>query len=337
LVPVLDSNKQPLMPCSEKRARKLMEKKEAKAYWHKGIFCIILQKEPSSRATRDVVIGIDPGSKRTGVTVATETKVVLNIQLNTPWWVKDAVKLRSILRRSRRRRKTPYRKCRYNRTIGCIPPSTKARWQAHTRVIDAISKIVPITDIVVEDLCAESKKGQRRWNVMFSPLEVGKQWFGSEVEKRGLRSWKHRGFETHEQRNYRGFKKTSNKLKDTWEAHCVDSHCLCELVLGDIIPFKGFYKFDFMQWHRRQLHVANPKEGKRKTYGSTVSLGIPRGMLILHPKYGKCLVGGSSNRRVSLHSIREGKRLSQDIRKEDCKLLAKQIWKGGFLSSTLRR
>ena len=30
------------MPCSEKRARRLMEKGEAKPYWYQGIFCIII-------------------------------------------------------------------------------------------------------------------------------------------------------------------------------------------------------------------------------------------------------------------------------------------------------
>ena len=57
MVPVLDKDKKPLMPCSEKRARKLLEKGEAKPYWSRGVFCIILQKEPSSRIYQDIAIG----------------------------------------------------------------------------------------------------------------------------------------------------------------------------------------------------------------------------------------------------------------------------------------
>jgi hypothetical protein len=337
MVPVLDSNKQPLMPCSEKRARLLMEREQAKPYWRKGIFCIILQKEPSDRKLQDVNVGIDPGSKRTGVTVMTDSKVVLNMQLNTPEWVKDQVELRKILRRSRRGRKTPYRKCRFNRKIGGIPPSTKARWQAHLRVVDVLSDILPLTDVVVEDVCAESREGKRKWNVMFSPIQVGKRWFAKQIVSGGLKLHLYKGFETFEWRNARGFKKTKEKLKDVWEAHCVDSHCLCEILVGPVEPFKGFYRFDFLQWHRRQLHVTNPsKGGERKCYGSTVSLGIPRGMLVKHPKLGLCYIGGSSNGRLSLHSIADGKRLSQSVKKEDCKLLAKQIWKGGFSSPCLK-
>jgi hypothetical protein len=332
-VPVLDSNKLPLMPCSEKRARKLMEKGEAKAYWSKGIFCIILQKEPVRRILQDVTVGIDPGSKRTGVTVATDTKVVLNILLNTPFWVKDAVELRRILRRSRRGRKTPYRKCRFNRKIGGIPPSTKARWGAHLRVIRALQKLLPVTDVVVEDVAAKTMKNGRKWNASFSPLEVGKKWFAAEVVKTGVRLHLYKGYETFEWRNWRGFKKTKKKLADVWEAHCVDSHCLCEILIGPIEPFKGFYRFDFLQWHRRQLHVTNAtKGGERKLYGSTVSLGIPRGMLVKHPKFGKCYIGGTSNGLISLHNVVDGKRLCQNAKKENCTILAKQIWKGGFSS-----
>jgi len=332
MVPILDSNKQPLMPCSEKRARKLMERKEAKPYWHKGIFCIILQKEPSARNMQDCTVGIDPGSKRTGVTITTDTKVVLNILLNTPHWVKDAVELRKTLRRGRRGRKTPYRKCRYNRKIGGIPPSTKARWQAHLRVINVLKQLVPLTDVAFEDISAVTKKGQRKWNASFSPLEVGKKWFQEEVRKAGLRIHLYKGFETFEWRSMRGFKKTSDKLKDCWEAHCVDSHCLCEIWTGPINEFKGFYRFDFMQWHRRQLHMTQfLKGGKRSPYGSTVSLGIPRGTLVRHIKYGLCYIGGTSKGRVSLHNIKDGKRFYQKAKKEDCTLLAKQIWKGSYV------
>ena len=329
-VPVLDSTKKPLMPCSEKRARKLMERNTAKPFWSKGVFCIILQKKPSSRFTQKIVVAIDPGSKRTGVTVATEQKVILNIQLNAPDWVKSAVKLKRILRRSRRGRKTPYRKSRFNRKIGGIPPSTKARWQAHIRVVDVLFKIIPITDVVVEDVKAITKEGKRNWNKSFSPLEVGKLWFENEVVKQGFKFYKFQGFETSKWRKSRGFEKTKAKLKDVWEAHIVDSHCLCELLIGKIKPFKGFYRFDFLKWHRRQLHATNSVKGIRKDYGSTVSLGIPRGMLVVHSKYGKSYVGGSSKGRLSLHGFGDGKRLCRNAKKEDCNMLAKQIWSGFF-------
>jgi hypothetical protein len=195
MVPVLDKKKVPLMPCTEKRARELMEKGSAKPYWKNGIFCIILQREPSARNYQDVVIGIDPGSKRTGITIATAKKVISNQLFDTPSNVKKNVEVRRVLRKGRRSRKTPYRKCRSNRKIGGVPPSTKARWGAHLRVIDFWKKLVPITIVSIEDIKAETKKNCRKWNKNFSPLEVGKKWFECEVVFRGYKFYKFQGVE----------------------------------------------------------------------------------------------------------------------------------------------
>ena len=55
-------------------------------------------------------------------------------------------------------------------------------------------------------------------------------------------------------------------------------------------------------WHRRQLHRLEPeKGGRRKPYGSTLSLGIKRGTLVKHPQYGKAYVGGTMDGKLSLH------------------------------------
>jgi hypothetical protein len=327
MVPVLDQNKIPLMPCTEKRARELMEKRSAKPFWKNGIFCIILQREPSARNYQDVVIGIDPGSKRTGITT-TAKKVVCNQLFDTPCDVKKSVELRRILRRSRRSRKTPYRKCRSNRKIGGLPPSTKARWGAHLRVIDFWNKIIPLTIVSIEDIKAEAKKHCRKWNSNFSPLEHGKKWFEEEVLIRGFNFYKFQGFETKSQRDYRKFKKTSEKLRDTWDAHNVDSHCLCELAIGNIKPFFGINKCEFFKFSRRQTNVTNPqKGGVRKQYGTTRSLGLNRGTLVKHIKLGLTYVGGTSKGKLTLHDIKNGNRLAQNIKKEDCKILTNLRWR----------
>jgi hypothetical protein len=56
MVPVLDVNNIPLMPCSEKRARLLMERGKAKPYWQNNIFCIKLLVEPSARNYQDAAL-----------------------------------------------------------------------------------------------------------------------------------------------------------------------------------------------------------------------------------------------------------------------------------------
>ncbi|MFH7028468.1 MAG: hypothetical protein ACHBN1_24530 [Heteroscytonema crispum UTEX LB 1556] len=41
----------------------------------------------------------------------------------------------------------------------------------------------PVSTFVVQDVKAKTCKGGRKWNIMFSPLEVGKKWFDSELER----------------------------------------------------------------------------------------------------------------------------------------------------------
>lgn len=328
MVPVFDRDNVPLMPCSEKRARKMLEKGDAFCFWKKGVFCIKLQKEPSARNYQDIVVGIDPGSKREAYTVATSKGVVLNVLTNTPDWVKDAVETRRIMRKGRRQRKTPYRKMRFNRTGREMPPSTKARWQAKLRILSWLSTLFPITHVIIEDIKAVTKQFQKKWNKSFSPLEVGKTWLYGEIKKR----WElttMQGFETKEWRDIVRYKKIKDKLKDTWEAHNVDSHVLCEIGLGHCIkPFKKILKITFQRFHRRQLHYLQySKGGIRKPYGSSRSMGFKRGSLIVHIKRGLTYIGGTSNGRISLHNIQTGIRLAHNIKPCDCNFLTYSSWR----------
>ena len=91
-VAVIDQNKQPLMPCCQRRAKELIKTKQAKPYFQGGLFCIMLLREPSARNLQPIMIGIDTGSQREGYTIATEKEVIFNITTNTPYWVKGNVK-----------------------------------------------------------------------------------------------------------------------------------------------------------------------------------------------------------------------------------------------------
>jgi hypothetical protein len=294
-----------------------MEKGQAKPYWQKGIFCIMLNREPFARNYQGIALGIDPGSKREGYTVATEKSVVLNITTDTKGWVKEHVETRRILRRARRQRKTPYRKCRSNRlrNRNHIPPSTLTRWNTKLQIIKFLMSILPITVANVEDIKATTKKGKIKWNASFSPLEVGKTWFYVEINKLGVKLILTQGYNTKTSRDARGFSKTKKKLEYAWEAHNIDSHILCELALGkQVPPYLGLWKVEFLEYHRRQLQKQNiGKGGNRIEYGSTVSMGMSRGSIVRHR--GKiCYLGGSSKGRVSVHSIITGKRLCQNAK-----------------------
>lgn len=330
MIRVLDENKNPLMPCSEKRARKLLERKEAKPYWYKGVFCIVLQRPPKTTYKQEVVVGIDPGSKFEGLTVKSEAHTLLNIQTEAKVDVKKKIETRTALRRSRRSRKLRYRPCRFNRGVEKrLPPSTKSRWQYKLSLLNWLRKMYPVTHVVVEDISATTKEGKRRWNKTFSPLQVGKNYFRDEVEKMGVEYSEYAGYETYGFRNSHGLKKNSNKSKKDFYTHCVDSWVLANEVIG------GHTKVDNervlflspLKRYRRQLHRQNPqKGGTRPPYGGTRSMGLERGTLVKHPKYGLSLVGGTSKGRVSLNSLQTNKRLCQNAKIEDLTILTNQKW-----------
>lgn len=328
-VPVVDKNQRPLMPTTAQRAERWIKSGKAAPFWKRGVFCVRLNVEPSSRFTQPIAVGIDPGSKREAFTVKSATRTYLNVQTHAVDWVKAAEEASTNMRRARRFRKTPCRKPRFNRKRGGIPPSTKARWQWKLRICHWLTKLFPVIAFVVEDIKAKTFKNGRKWNIMFSPLEVGKKWFYSELERIAILHTL-QGHETAELRSQLGLKKSKQKLSDKFEAHCVDSWVLANWYT------EGHDKPDNTQliviiplrFHRRQLHRFQPGKGAiRSPYGGTISEGFKRGGIARHPKYGIVYIGGASKGRVSLHSLETGKRLTQNAKPSDTKFLSFNSWR----------
>jgi hypothetical protein len=146
--------------------------------------------------------------------------------------------------------------------------------------------------------------------------------FYSEVEKLVATLIKTKGFSTKQHRDVRNYKKSKAKLDYLWEAHNVDSHSLAEMALStSITPYFGMYKIEFLEYHRRQLHIQQPqKEGIRKQYGTTVSLGMSRGSVAKH-KNKMCYIGGSSKGKIAIHSIITGKRINQFVSAKDIEIM----------------
>jgi hypothetical protein len=341
------------MPTHPNRAATWIKSGKATPFWKRGVFCVRLNQEPSSRNLQDIAVGIDPGSKKEGFTIKSETHTFLNIQSDAVTWVKDALQTRKEMRRARRFRTTPCRKPRFNLSKGNLPPSTKARWQWKLRICVWLKKMFPITDFIVEDIKAWTK-GKRRWDQSFSPLEVGKKWFYGELEKLGNLSLK-QGWETKELRDNLGLKKNGNKISETFDAHCVDSWVLANSFIGGHIKpdNTNLLLVTPLRFHRRQLHMLQfAKGGIRRRNGGTRSLGFKRGSLVKHPKWGLTYVGGFcellnyenlpsterfarttpivEKRGISLHSLADGQRLTQNANPLDCKFLSYNTWRTGF-------
>jgi len=333
-VPVVDQAQRPLMATTPARARRWIKSGKATTFWKGGLFCVRLNVEPSAREMQPLAVGIDPGSKKEGLVVASAAHTYLNIQADARTGVKQAVKQKSQMRRTRRGRKTPCRQPRQNRKHAKkkIPPSTKARWQWKLRLATWLCQLFPVSVFVVEDIKAPTR-GKKRWDQSFSPLEVGKAWFYEELGKLAPVQTK-RGYQTKELREQLGLKKTGKKLAEVWEAHCVDAWTLAySAVGGHKVPDNTrLVCLAPLVWHRRQLHRLEPeKGGRRKPYGGTLSLGVKRGTLVTHPTYGKTYVGGMMDGKLSLHDPQTGRRLTQTAKVDACKPIKLLRWKTRLL------
>jgi hypothetical protein len=326
-VPVISFTGIPLMPCSPRRAKELMKKHKAKKQWRYGIFYIKLLERDIGNI-QDISCGIDSGSKREAITVKSKNKTFINILSDARTGVKESLETRRNMRGARRSRKTPCRKNKYNRkrNKNFIPPSTRARWNSKLRLVNILRKIYPITIYVVEDIKAKSKEGQRNWNKNFSPLEVGKKYFYNIIKTYGNLILKE-GWETSDKRKELNLEKTKNKLDKVFSAHNIDSWVLANFPF-DIQTYPeniNIYYFEQIELHRRQLHMLQfAKGGKRRRYGGTVSLGIPKGTVV-KVKYKKkailCYIGGNMNGKLSIHNIENGEIISKIINKEDIKYM----------------
>lgn len=321
-VPVVSSSGQPLMPCHPARARELVRRSRAVRRFNRGLFSLRLVDRQDG-ATQAVAVGIDPGSKKEGLTVKSEAHTYLNIQADAVTWVKDAVTTRREMRRARRSRKTPCRANRRNRARGGLPPSTRARWQWKLRLCRWLARLYPITQFVVEDIKAKTT-GRPRWDRSFSPLEAGKQWFYEELAHIAPVETK-QGWETKDLRESLGIKKSSNKMAEVFTAHCVDSWVLANWWTGGHTTpdTTRLLCVTPLRFHRRQLHRLQPtKGGVRREYGGTKSHRFRRGALVRHPRFGVTYVGGKMGCGISLHSVETGDRLTKTAKPADCRTLA---------------
>jgi len=337
-VPVVDKNNRPLMPTKIRRAKRWVASGKATFFWKTHMLCVRLNVEPSDDKKQPIALGIDPGSKREGYTVKSKAHTYANPLSSTVDWVKKAMEVRRNMRRARRWRNCKRRPERFdNRHRSRLPPSTKARWQLKLNVCKKLLKLYAITDFIIEDIKARTHKGIDKRNVSFSPLEVGKKWFYAEISKLGNLIVK-QGYETKELRDLSGLKKISNKLSSSFYSHNIDSWVLSNSVVGGhtVPENERVILITPLQFHRRQLHAFQPDVGgKRRPYGGTKSLDFKRGSLVKHKKYGVVYVGGTMGDKISVHDIRTGKRISQNVKICDCKFLAfNSIRVNAIVSST---
>lgn len=123
---------------------------------------------------QDVTLGVDAGSKTVGLSASSETKELYRSEVTLRNDIVNLISTRKAARRSRRNRKTRYRKARFNNRIsakktGWLAPSVKQKVDSHIRMIGMVCSILPIKNIVVE-------VGQFDTQLLKNPEIMGEQY-----------------------------------------------------------------------------------------------------------------------------------------------------------------
>ena len=165
---VLDKNGQPLMPTQRfGKVRRLLRDKKAKIV-KRCPFTIRLLYEPETKIVQDIVLGVDTGSKYVGVACVGNDKVLYQAQVELRDDIKKKMDSRRMCRRSRRNRKTRYRKCRFLNRRNSIRkdrycPTLVSKFYGHVREIEFCKKILPIKDTVLETGKFDTQLMEKPW------------------------------------------------------------------------------------------------------------------------------------------------------------------------------
>ena len=165
---VLDKRKKPLMPCSEKRARKLLGSGRARVHRLVPFVIRITDLEVSGCTVQPVRVKLDPGSKFTGIAVVRESQQidtatgetgvavhVLNLFeiLHRGRQISEALTARRAMRR-RRRGNLRYRSPRFlnrgNKVKGWLAPSLQHRVETTMAWVKRLRKWCPVSSIAQE-------------------------------------------------------------------------------------------------------------------------------------------------------------------------------------------
>ena len=160
---VLDTDKKPLTPCRPKRARQLLNGGKA-AVFKRFPFTIILKRSVKDAKPAPLRIKLDPGSKTTGIAIVNDRngEVVFAAELeHRGSRIKSNLDSRRASRRSRRNRKTRYRKPRFlNRAKpkGWLAPSLIHRVYNIKTWLRRLSKVCNIQNISMELVKFDTQK-----------------------------------------------------------------------------------------------------------------------------------------------------------------------------------
>ena len=326
---VLDVNGSQLTPCTPKRAKRLMKQNKAIPKWNKfGEFGIQMLVD-TRKETPETILGIDNGTKFEGYSVICDKTNNFNVMWKLPDKKKLVKKLeeRRQLRRARRFRNCRRRECRFDNREKkeFIAPSQLQIVNSRLKAIKELFKCYPISKVAFEDVNFNHR--DKHYGKNFSTVEIGKNkiknFIVNKIGRKNLLSFE--GRETQALREKYNLRKTSDKSKENFYSHCVDSFVIAlsvmdkQVILNENITFVD----DSYRCIRRKLYDTQYSKGNIRYPFSTGNFkGIMKGC-ILGTKEGWLgqLVGGTKdNVWYQDFEVRNGRKVYQkgkDIKKID--------------------
>lgn len=152
MVYVLDIDGQPLMPTNRHgKVRHLLKDGMAKVVQRCPFTIQLLYN--NTNYTQEITLGVDAGSKHIGLSATTERIVLYEAEVELRNDIPKLLATRKQNRRSRRNRKTRYRKSRFDnrrRKEGWLAPSVQQKVDCHLKVVENVCKLLPVIKIIAE-------------------------------------------------------------------------------------------------------------------------------------------------------------------------------------------
>ncbi len=202
---VLDKRKKPLMPCSEKRARLLLERGRARGHRMVPFTIRLVDRLQEDSVLQPVRLKLDPGSKTTGMALvrAKETvdastgevlraaAVLMLLELqHRGHAIRDTLTSRRAFRR-RRRGNLRYRPVRFDsrtRPAGWLAPSLQHRVDTTLAWVSRLRRLSPVT-VISQELVRFDTQALQNPEISGVEYQQGTL-FGYEVREYLLEKWR---------------------------------------------------------------------------------------------------------------------------------------------------
>lgn len=155
---VIDRRKKPLMPCSEKRARLLLERERARIHRIRPFTIRLVDRTQENSVLQPLRLKLDPGSKITGVALVHGSEancrvVALSELEHRGRQISEALTARRAFRQRRRSTNLRYRAPRFDnrrRPDGWLPPSLQHRVDSAVMLVNRFRRLAPVGTITME-------------------------------------------------------------------------------------------------------------------------------------------------------------------------------------------